>query len=76
VNVRRHETARAIRRRRRPRGRPIAPAARRPGRARRLRTGPGQPVRTPGAAHRLPRHHHSRQDVQLRQKTRVRSQSE
>jgi len=75
VNLR-HETARAVRRLRRSAGRPNPARARRPGLEQGRGPGPREPVRAARPAHRFPRHHHRRQDVQFRQETRVRSEPE
>lgn len=76
----RHETLSAVRHRRRPPGRPNAADARRPAGHVRHQHGPGagprKPVRDPGPAHRFPRHHHGREDVELCQETSVRAQPE
>jgi len=75
VNLR-HETARAVRSLRRSAGRPNPARARRPGLERVRGPGPGESVRVARPAHRFPRHHRRRQDVQFRQETRVRPEPE
>jgi len=75
VNLR-HETARAVRHRRRSAGRPNPADVRRPGLEPGRSPSPGEPVRVARPAHRFPRHHRRRQDVQFRQETRVRPEPE
>jgi len=75
VNLR-HETARAVRRRRRSAGRPNLTHAWCLGLQGDRGPGPGESVRVARSTHRFPRHHRRRQDVQFRQEARVRPEPE